>query len=142
MNGVLTRAFGVWLVQLVVIVVLGGLRDTYLQPLIGDHRAHQVGTIAASLAVFGIICLLLSWIGPASRVQAFGLGVFWLLLALVFEFGVFHFIVGVPWPRLLAGYNLAQGNLLVVLWLTVLLAPVVCFALRDRGALPGGVSRG
>jgi hypothetical protein len=132
MNGVLMRAFGVWLVQLVVIVVLGGLRDTYLQPLIGDHRAHQVGTIAASLAVFGVICLFLSWIGPASRAHALGLGAFWLLLALAFEFGVFHFIVGVPWSRLLEDYNLARGNLLVLLWLTVLLGPVVCFAVRAR----------
>jgi len=132
MERMFRRAFVVWLVQLGAVVVLGGLRDTFLQPVVGVHRAHQIGTVLASLAVFGVICLFLSWIGPASRAQALGLGAFWLLLALAFEFGVFHFIVGVPWSRLLEDYNLARGNLLVLLWLTVLLGPVVCFAARAR----------
>ena len=133
MNDMLPRALVVWLVQLVVIVVLGGLRDTFLQPIVGEHRAHQIGTLIAGLAVLGVICGFLHWIGPASRAQALGLGAFWLLLALAFEFGFFHFIVGVPWPRLVADYNLARGNLLPLLWLTVLLGPVACFAARGRG---------
>lgn len=138
MNRMLLRAFAVWLLQLVVIVVLGGLRDTFLEPIVGEHRAHQIGTVLASLAVLGVICAFLSWIGAASRAQALGLGAFWLLLALVFEFGVFHFIVGVPWSRLVEDYDLAHGNLLLLLWCTVLFGPVACFVVRDGNGLGRG----
>jgi hypothetical protein len=46
---------------------------------------------------------------------------------------VFHFVAGVPWPRLLADYNLAEGRLLALLWFTVLLGPLVCYR-RGRAA--------
>jgi hypothetical protein len=129
---VLLKALAVWLAQLVAIVVLGGLRNALLLPLIGEHRAHQLGTVAACVAVFVIICLSLPWVAPVSRAQALALGAFWLALAVAFEFGVFHFIVGVPWSELLADYNLLDGRLLVLLWLTVLFGPLLCFVLRRR----------
>lgn len=124
----LGKAVVVWLALLVSIVALGGLRDALLVPRIGELRAHQLGTIAASGAAFALICVLLPWVGPATAAQALGLGVFWVVLAVAFEVGFFHFARKVPWSRLLADYNLAEGRLLMVLWLTVLLAPVICWS--------------
>ena len=127
---VFVRLLAVWLAQLVAIVILGALRQGVLEPLAGEQRAHQVGTLVACVVVFGIIWATLPWLRPQSKGQALGFGAFWLGLALLFEFGVFHFIVGVPWSRLLADYNLAGGRLLVILWLTVLTGPVLARSLR------------
>ena len=45
---------------------------------------------------------------------------------------MFHFAAGVPWSELFADYNVAQGRLLLLLWLTVLFGPLLSFALRGR----------
>lgn len=124
------KATAVWFLQLVTAVVLGGLRQKFLEPQIGEHRAHQIGTLIGCAAFALIIYLALPWLAPASLIQAMLIGLFWLSLALAFEFGFFHFIAGKPWPELLADYNLARGRLLVLLWLTVVFTPPVCFILR------------
>jgi len=121
------RAIVVWLALLVVIVILGGLRDALLAPRVGELRAHQLGTLAACAAVLVVVCVMLPWVGPVTPDQALGLGAFWVALAVGFEVGFFHFARKMPWSDLMADYNLAEGRLLVLLWITVLLAPLVCF---------------
>lgn len=120
------KAFVVWLALLVSIVALGGLRDVLLAPRVGELRAHQLGTIAACAAVLVVVCAFMPWLAPPTALHALGLGVLWVGLAVGFELGFFHFVMGVPWSRLLADYNLARGRLLLLLWLTVLLAPLLC----------------
>ena len=51
------KAFGVWLIILVAVVILGAARDLYLIPYLGELRAHQLGTLVACGAVF-FICLI------------------------------------------------------------------------------------
>ena len=88
----LGKALVVWLAQLLPIVVLGGLPDKFPQAVAGEHRAHQVGTDAASLFVLAITCAFMPWLAPAARLRALGFEAFWLVLAVAREFGVFHFI--------------------------------------------------
>jgi hypothetical protein len=45
---------------------------------------------------------------------------------LFFEFGFFHYVMHEPWEKLLADYNIFQGRLLMVVWLTTLCSPLVC----------------
>lgn len=121
------KALIVWFAQLVAIVMLGGLRDKLLSPRVGEKAAHQLGTVSACLVVFIIIFVFLPWLNPPSPVHALALGSFWVALAVAFEFGFFHFSMKVPWSQLLADYNIAKGRLLILLWITVLFAPLICF---------------
>jgi len=124
------RALAVWLLILGTAVLVGGLRESLLGPLLGDLRAHQVGTLLACVAVFLVIFLTVPWIRPSSPQQALAVGALWLAMALVFEFGFFHLVAGVPWSVLLADYDLASGRLLTLLWLTTLFGPAIAYALR------------
>lgn len=58
---------------------------------------------------------------PQSKTQAWTIGVMWLVMTAVFEFGFGHFIAGHPWNALLHDYNLLVGRIwmLVLLWLTI-----------------------
>jgi hypothetical protein len=134
---VILRAVSIWIAQLAAVVGLGILRQAVLEPWAGELRAHQSGTVLACIVVFTVICVSLPWIAPRSPQGALAIGVFWLLLAVAFEFGFFHLIRGVPWSRLLADYNLAEGRLLMLLWVTVLTGPVLAFHLTKHRAVHG-----
>ena len=44
-------------------------------------------------------------------------------MTLAFEFGFFHYIMGVPWEILLADYNVAKGRIWPLVLAADLLAP-------------------
>lgn len=53
--------------------------------------------------------LLSNYLAIQSAGQAIGIGLMWLAMTVVFEFGFGHFIVGNPWSRLLHDYNVLYG---------------------------------
>jgi hypothetical protein len=61
---------------------------------------------------------------PASTLL--GIGCFWLVFSLLFEFGFFHSVMHAPWAKLLADYNLFRGRCLIIVWLTTLFSPLIC----------------
>ena len=52
------------------------------------------------------------------------LGVFWTALTIAFEFGFGHYVMGHPWERLLADYNILAGRIWVLVLATMLLGPL------------------
>lgn len=57
--------------------------------------------------------------------EALAIGLLWVVLTLLFEFGVFRFALGLPWERLLADYDLAEGRLWPLVLVTELVVPYV-----------------
>jgi hypothetical protein len=119
---IFVKSFVVWLSFGVVALAFGALRERWLRPRIGEQRAHQVGTIVVCVVIAAIIVLSIRWLLPNPG-QAAAIGVFWVVLTVLFEFGVFHYIVGEPWGRLLAAYNLAKGRVWALVLLTELVTP-------------------
>lgn len=116
-------AAGAWLLLLAAAVVLGGAREAWLQPRMGEPAAHVLGTLAF-LAVQWSLTAALVWLTGAwwqAWPQWIAVGAFWLGLTLAFEFGFFHYVMGHPWSRLLHDYNLAAGRL----WSLVVLSDAV-----------------
>lgn len=118
------KAVVAWLAMLVAIVVLGALRQAFVEPAVGELRAHQLGTLAACVVVLALSAVFLRLTGLRAG-DAWRVGTFWLLLCLLFEFGFFHFVRGVPWAVLLRDYDVLHGRLLPLLWATVLAGPYV-----------------
>lgn len=125
------EALGIWLIQLITIVLLGTLRDLYITPLLGESLAHQLETLLACAFIF-VIVLLWKKTAIINTTQAFMIGTFWLSLAITFEFGFFHYLMGIPWSKLLADYNLLAGRLLLLLWLTVFFSPLLGHYYKSR----------
>jgi hypothetical protein len=120
------KAGGVWLGILVVAFLNGALRELLLVRLVGEQVGHVLSVVLLSGAIFGIAYLFVKALRPIPPSTLLGIGFFWLALSLLFEFGFFHYVMHEPWSTLLAGFNIFQGQLLIVVWLTTLLSPLVC----------------
>ncbi len=111
-----------WLAFMVIAVASGLLRETLLTPHLGEHAAHQLGTVVVCLLIAAVIVISLRRLRPTPA-QALGVGIAWVVMTVIFEFGVFHFIIGHPMSVLLADYDLGAGRLWPLVLLTELLTP-------------------
>lgn len=128
------RAVAIWLLLLVVAFAGAGLRTGLLEPRVGEAAAHVAGTLIVVLAFASVIWLTIPWVVPdfgSRRLAAVGLG--WTLATIVFEFGFGHYVMGHPWSRLLADYDVTAGRIWVLVLLTLLVTPGVAGVVR-RGS--------
>ena len=120
------KAGGVWLVMLVVAFLNGALRELLIVRLVGEQVGHILSVFLLSGVIFGITYLFVKAQRPLPASTLLGIGCFWLVLSLLFEFGFFHYVMHVSWEKLRADYNLFRGQFLIVVWLTTLFSPLIC----------------
>lgn len=120
------KAFGVWLGMLLAAFLNGALRELLIVRLVGEQVGHVLSVVVLSGAIFGLAYLFVRAQRPLPASTLFQIGLFWLGLSLLFEFGFFHYAMHEPWEKLLADYNLFRGRLLIVVWLTTLFSPLIC----------------
>jgi hypothetical protein len=120
------KAFGVWLIMLVAAFLNGALRELLIVPSMGEPVGHVISVFVLSGAIFGIAYLFATGHRPLPGSTLFQIGLFWLALSLLFEFGFFHYARHEPWEKLLADYNVFRGRLLIVVWLTTFFSPLIC----------------
>lgn len=125
------RYLAAWLLLAAVGIVNGMLRNSTYGRHIPDLAAHQVSTLTGILATGAVVWLLSRRWPFESAMQAWTIGIVWLLMTVAFEFGFGRFVVGHSWARLFADYNLLAGRVwvLFLIWITVL--PRLCLQLDD-----------
>lgn len=121
----LTRAFVIWLVLLALAVVNGGVREAVVVPRLGETLAHAISSVTLSATILIVSWFTIEWIRPTSASQAWRVGAQWLALTLAFEFLVGHYVLGSPWSRLWADYNVLKGRLWILVLVTTVSAPWV-----------------
>ena len=119
-----TRQLLGWLALPVAAVVNGGLRDVTYGKRMGRTASH-------SLAVLPLIVAILTWASALerrwplpSRRAAVRVGLLWLGLTLVFEFGM-GAVRGTPREELLAEYDVRRGHLWPLVLPAAALAPLL-----------------
>jgi hypothetical protein len=120
-----------WLVLAGTATLAGIARETWLVPRLGELRAHQLGTVIVCASFLVVIATFVRHTRPTPRI-ALAIGTCWLVIAIVFEFGVGHLVDGLSWSRLLSDYDLSRGRLLLLVWLTVGLGPLVLTRMHGR----------
>ena len=86
---VFVNAFGVWLVMLVAAFINGAIRELLIVPQGGEQVGHFLSVFVLSGVIFGITYLFIRALGPLPARMLLGVGLFWLVLSLLFEFGFF-----------------------------------------------------
>lgn len=120
------KAFGVWLILLMTAFVNGAIRERLIVPRVGEQLGHITGVVVFSYAILGITYVFVKALEPLPASTLMGLGLFWLILSLLFEFGFFHYVMREPWSKLLKDYNVFRGRFLIVVWLITLFSPLIC----------------
>ena len=115
----LFRAVVVWFGILVLASLNGALRDLIIAPRIGDTIARAISTVLLCGLILLVTWYTIQWVDPQTPKQAFGIGAFWLVLTLCFEFGAGRY-ARKPWSVVLEDYNLLRGRFWV-------LVPIITF---------------
>ncbi|HEX2219895.1 MAG TPA: hypothetical protein VHG35_13905 [Gemmatimonadales bacterium] len=127
------RGLVVWCLLVVLAVLNGGVRDTWLSPLLGDTVGRAISSLMLSGLILLATWLTIGWIGPRTAGQALTVGAIWLGLTLAFEFGAGHYAFGKSWGELLADYDVSRGRIWILVLIVTSVAPV--WAARLRGLL-------
>lgn len=126
----LLRAFTVWLVIIFAESVHGTLRQLFLAPLVGDFTARRIAFFIGLLLIFAIAYLFIGWIAAPSHKSLFAVGLLWMILTGMFEFGLGYFVLNYSWERMFEDYDLSRGGLMGFGLLFMAIVPYLAAKLR------------
>jgi hypothetical protein len=124
------KTIALWLLLAVLATVNGILRETALIPASGTPAGLMLSGFTLSVAILLVSWLALPWYGLLSPSQYWRIGLVWLLMTILFEFGLGYLIARKSWAELLDAYDIATGNLWLVVLATTLVAPRLSARLR------------
>ena len=133
---VLRRWIAAWFGASLLGIANGTFRELVYKDSAGEAVANQIstGSLIALLALYFWI-LDRRWPIPTMR-SALAIGAAWVALTIVFEFGFGHYVDGDSWSELLENYNVAEGNLWILVLIWIAFGPAVVRTLR-RVRRPG-----
>lgn len=119
-----------WFPMLLLAVVNGTLRELVYKKYTGELLAHQLSTVSLIL-LFGIYIYTVTGKAqlPSSK-AALGVGLLWLILTLLFEFGFGRFR-GNSWEKLLYDYHIWEGRIWILIPCWVFIAPFIFYKWRN-----------
>ena len=130
----LFKAVLLWFALMLLAVANGTFREFVITPRFGAPVGHVSSTLMLSGLIFLLAWWSIGWMGPRSARDAWTIGLVWLGITIVFEFGFGHFIRHKPWSELLADYAIWNGRIWVLVLVATITAPRL--AAGWRGLLP------
>jgi hypothetical protein len=130
---VLLKALVLWIAILVLAILNGTLREKALIPAMGTFAGLIASGIVLAACIALVAFLAAPWYGPLPPSQYWLIGLFWLLLTLLFEFSFGRFVQHKDWAQLLQAYTFKGGNIWPVVLAVTFLSPWL--AARLRGLL-------
>jgi hypothetical protein len=128
----LIKSFLVWLLFIPLAIANGALRDLVLTPALGDTLGRAVSSLTLSLLILGLTLLLVKRLGVDTRAAYLVVGVFWLILTLLFEVSFALLVMGHPMDELLKDYDIFRGRLWLIVLVTMLFAPLLASKMRKH----------
>jgi hypothetical protein len=119
------KSLGVWVILAFSAIVVATFRIGALLPKFGEQSAHQLGTILYLIVQFIIIYIFIKKIKIKETKTLLSIGIFWVVITIIFEFLFGYFVMGHPWVKLFADYNLLNGRLWVLVLINNLIAPLI-----------------
>jgi hypothetical protein len=83
-----------------------------------------------SACILGVSIALVPWFGRLGTSRCLQLGLLWLCLTLVFEFGLGRLVQHKSWSELFEAYTFKGGNLWSLVLVITFLAPLLAARLR------------
>lgn len=126
-------SLGIWLLLVVLAIVNGTIRNSLITPKVGEYAGHVISTVIFMCVILLVTYLFLSSLKiEYSKTDLLLVGALWLALTIIFEFVFGHYVVGHPWERLLADYNIFKGRVWILVLLTTFIAPFLVGSLLKK----------
>jgi len=126
----LLRSSAVWLLLLIAGVTNGILRQSLLAPVLGS-KAVPLSGVTGSILILTVAFISAPWIGFERTAETWQVGLFWLVLTVIFEVVFGRLVSGNSWSQVLAAYNPLTGNLWLLVLATVLVSPYVAARIHN-----------
>jgi hypothetical protein len=108
----------------------GIVRMRFLVPRVGKPRAQRISIVTGSLLAFGICYLVVPTMGLHSQLSLLILGMVLSGFMAAFDIVIGRFAVRMPWPAVLADFNPAKGNLILIGLLLLFLFPLLIVTIK------------
>jgi len=116
-----------WLPMVVLAVLNGTLREFTYGKAMSELHANQLSSVTFILIFAAYVWLLSSRWPLHTSGQAIVVGLIWLVLTVLFEFGMGRYISHQSWEQLLQAYNIFAGNLWPLVLVAVAVLPALAF---------------
>jgi hypothetical protein len=113
---ILLKSLFIWFSILVLGVLNGGLRNYVLTPLMSEKFSRPLSGITLACLIFIVSFIFIPLLGKGLKITYIQMGILWVLLTIIFE-TIFGLILGSTFREILNAYNVASGDL----WLLVIL---------------------
>lgn len=120
---IMMKSIVVWLIIVIAAILNGGLRETFLTPLIGAQLSLPISGITLSVLVFVITYLSIPFLGDVKSGAYLRIGLFWIILTLSFEYLFGHYVMGKSWNEINQVFDVQNGNLFIVVLFVTALSP-------------------
>jgi len=117
------KAAALWLAIVALAVLNGILREKMLIPNFGNFTGLFSSGIILSGCIFLVAVFAAPWYNPLTSHQWLLIGLFWLLLTLLFEFGFGRFVQQKTWVELFDAYTFRGGNIWPIVLVATFIAP-------------------
>jgi hypothetical protein len=111
-----------WLPMAALAIANGAIRDSYYKKYVGASKAKRISTITL-LIILGIyIAFVMDKFPVESPIEAWEVGIVWVLMTLAFEFGL-GALRNVTPEEMLSEYNIFKGRIWVLIPVELLVVP-------------------
>lgn len=119
------RLIAVWLVMVLAAIVNGIFREKVLNRYLGEDKALPISGAILSILIAGIIYQTVNYfVGDGFSIYLL-LGISWVSLTLVFEYGFGYFARGMKLSEINDVFNIKKGNFFILTLLVTLISPLV-----------------
>lgn len=124
------QAIFIWLLFAIITIFFGAFRELFFIPFTGLN-GNLARALLLPLAFFYLIGITYIFLKKTKAVyqrsDMIKIGIFWFTATILFEFGFGHFVMGHPFEKLMADYNLFEGKTWAFFLLCIFLAPTITY---------------
>ncbi len=112
----IVKSILIWICIIPLAILNAGLRQKIFTPLLGHGCSLPLSGLTLALLIFIVTLILIPRLGSGTSMTYWKIGLFWVLLTVLFETGL-GFLMGNPLSEILNTYDISSGNL----WLLVVI---------------------
>ena len=130
MTSVIVKTTGIWFLIVFAAILNGMFREKVLTTLVGDNIALPISGLSLAVLVFVISLLFIPLVGKKDPKVFIFIGIYWVVLTLIFEFGFGYFVVGKSWQDILQVFNITKGDFFVFVLGVTAISPYLAAKIR------------